>query len=89
MSTLDLSMCYGHIDTNQDCCVPYHSSSGTICIWKIAWSGGGQSVAEMWSGGGQSVAETCTSRASHVYDNRDHYIIFIPMEIIHSDERHE
>ena len=52
------------------------------------WSGGGQSVAE-WSGGGQSVAETCTSRARHVSDNRDHYIIFIPMEIIHSDERHE
>ena len=53
------------------------------------WSGGGQSVAETWSGGGQSVAETCTSRARHVSDNRDHYIIFIPMEIIHSDERHE
>ena len=49
----------------------------------------GQSVAETWSGGGQSVAETCTSRARHVSDNRDHYIIFIPMEIIHSDERHE
>ena len=46
-------------------------------------------MAETWSGGGQSVAETCTSRARHVSDNRDHYIIFIPMEIIHSDERHE
>ena len=44
---------------------------------------------ETWSGGGQSVAETCTSRARHVSENRDHYIIFIPMEIIHSDERHE
>ena len=42
-----------------------------------------------WSGGGQSVAETCTSRARHVSDNRDHYIIFIPMEILHSYERHE
>ena len=58
------------------------------CLVRM-WSGGGQSVAETWSGGGQSVAETCTSRARHVSDNRDHYIIFIPMEIIHSDERHE
>ena len=77
MSTLDLSMCYGHIDTNQDCCVPYHSSSGTICIWKIAWSGRGQvvvrawqrrgqSMVETWSGGGQSMAEICTSQARHV-----------------------
>ena len=56
----------------------------------------GQDVVRWWSERGrdvvrcgQSVAETCTSRARHVSDNRDHYIIFIPMEIIHSDERYE
>ena len=84
-----MTRCSTHTETNQGCSVSYHSSYGTICIWKIAWSGGGQSVAETWSGGGQSMAETCISRARHVSDNRDHYIIFIPMEIIHSDERHE
>ena len=87
-----MTRCSAHIETNLGCSVPYYSSYETMylesCLGRT-WSGGGQSVAETWSGGGQSVAETCTSRARQVSDNRDHYILFIPMEIIHSDERHE
>ena len=87
-----MTRCSAHIETNLGCSDPYYSSYETMylesCLGRT-WSGGGQSVAETWSGGGQSVAETCTSQARHVSDNRDHYIIFIPMEIIHSDERHE
>ena len=87
-----MTRCSAHIETNLGCSDTYYSSYETMylesCLGRT-WSGGGQSVAETWSGGGQSVAETCTSQARHVSDNRDHYIIFIPMEIIHSDERHE
>ena len=53
----------------------------------------GQDVVGWWSERGRDVVRAWQRRvpvgARHVSDNRDHYIIFIPMEIIHSDERHE
>ena len=76
-----MTRCSAHIETNLGCSDPYYSSYETMYLESC--------LGRTWSGGGQSVAETCTSQARHVSDNRDHYIIFIPMEIIHSDERHE